>query len=70
MAIRTAEDFYRAVILMRETQKEYFRGHSPMFMRLARRQEAEIDRFIEEREQRLADQKQMTLLGAANEKTR
>jgi hypothetical protein len=63
MAIQTAEDFYRAVRTMRQTQKEYFKGRSPIIMRLAQRQEAEIDRFIEEREQRLADQKQKTLIG-------
>jgi hypothetical protein len=48
---------------MRETQKEYFRGRSLIIMHLARRQEAEIDRFIAERDQRLADQKQGALFG-------
>ena len=63
MAIRTAEDFYRAVSVMRQTQKEYFRGRSSIIMRLAQRQEAEIDRFIKGRDQRLADQKQRPLIG-------
>jgi hypothetical protein len=63
MAIRTAEDFFRAVKVMRETQREYFKGRSPLIMRLAKRQEAEIDRFIKEREQRLADQRQGVLIG-------
>jgi hypothetical protein len=63
MAIRTSEDFYRAVSIMRQTQKEYFKRRSPITMRLAQRQEAEIDRFIEERDRRLADHKQGALFG-------
>jgi hypothetical protein len=63
MAIRTSEDFYRAVSIMRQTQKEYFRGRSPIIMRLAQRQEAEVDQFIKERDQRLADQRQGVLIG-------
>ncbi|MDR1373498.1 MAG: hypothetical protein LBJ24_00850 [Treponema sp.] len=63
MAIKTAEDFYRAVRLMRETQKEYFKSRSPLVMRLAQKQEAEIDGFIRERDQRIADQKQGVLIG-------
>ncbi|MDR2185427.1 MAG: hypothetical protein LBO80_07165 [Treponema sp.] len=63
MTIRTAEDFYRAVKIMRETQQEYVRGRSPMVMRLAQRQAAEIDKFIADRERRLADAKQGALIG-------
>jgi hypothetical protein len=63
MAIRTSEDFYQAVRVMRETQKEYFKGRSPLILRLSKKQEAEIDRFIRERDRRLADQKQGVLFG-------
>jgi hypothetical protein len=65
MAIRTAEDFYRAVKAMREVQKYYFKNKSPLALNTARLHEKEIDRFIEEREQRLADQKQGVLIGDA-----
>jgi hypothetical protein len=63
MEIRTAEDFYKAVKLMREKQKEYVRTRVFIAQNAARRQEAEIDRFIEEREQRIADRKQGALIG-------
>ena len=63
MAIRTAEDFYKAVSVMRRAQKLFRKLNSPMAMRLARRREAEIDRFIKERDRRLADQKQRPLIG-------
>jgi hypothetical protein len=63
MAIRTAEDFYRAVKAMREAQKYHAKNNSPIAGGTAARYEAEIDGFIKERERRLADQKQGTLIG-------
>jgi hypothetical protein len=65
MEIRTAEDFYRAVKVMRERQKEYVKTRCFTDHNAARKQEAEIDRFIGEREQRLADGKQGMLTGGA-----
>jgi hypothetical protein len=63
MAIRTVEDFYRAVRRMRAAQTESARTRSCIDRNAARRREAEVDRFIEGREWRLADQKQGVLLG-------
>jgi hypothetical protein len=63
MAIRTAEDFYRAVRLLRETQKYCEKNPSPLARNTVRRQEADVDRFIRERDRRLADQKQEVLIG-------
>jgi hypothetical protein len=63
MAIRTAEDFYRAVRVMREAQKYYDKTRLPMARGTARLHEDEIDRFIRERDKRLAEQKQGTLIG-------
>jgi hypothetical protein len=62
MAIRTSEDFYSAVKLMREAQKYYDRTNSPMAKNTARRQEGEVDRFIMERDRRLEDRKQGKLI--------
>ena len=58
MAIRTAEDFYKAVRMMRDAQKHYFKTKSPMALGTAKLHEEEIDRFITERDRRLEDQEQ------------
>jgi hypothetical protein len=63
MAVRTAEDFYRAVKMMREAQKHYSGIRSPMALGTAKLHEGEIDRFIEERDRRLEDRKQGKLFG-------
>ena len=63
MAIRTAEDFYRAVSVMRQAQKLFRKLNSPMALRIAIRHEAGVDRFIAKQERRLADGKQERIFG-------
>jgi hypothetical protein len=55
--------------MMREAQKHYFKTKSPMALGTAKLHEDEVDRFIRERDQRLADQKQGALFGGKNEET-
>ena len=67
MAIQTAEDFYRAVKLMREAQKFHRETNSFSASNTAKRHEAEVDRFIKERDERLAEKKQGNLFKGAAE---
>jgi hypothetical protein len=55
------EDFFNAVELMRQYQKEYFRTNSPLALNQAKRKEAEVDACIEHRRQKTAEARQKKL---------
>jgi hypothetical protein len=55
------EDFFNAVEVMRQYQKEYFRTQSPFALNQAKRKEAEVDACIEHRRQKTAEAKQNDL---------
>jgi hypothetical protein len=55
------EDFFNAVELMRQYQKEYSRSNSPFTQNQARRKEAEVDACIEHRRQKTAEAGQKNL---------
>jgi hypothetical protein len=55
------EDFFTAVELMRQYQKEYSRTRSVFAHNQAKRKEAEVDACIEHRRQKTADTKQNNL---------
>jgi hypothetical protein len=55
------EEFFAAVELMRERQKEYFRTQDPFALRQAKRKEAEVDACIERRRRKQAEAEQNNL---------
>ena len=55
------EDFFTAVEVMRQYQKEYFRTQNPFTLQQCRRKETEIDACIEHRRQKQAGTKQIDL---------
>jgi hypothetical protein len=55
------EDFFNAVELMRQYQKEYFRTQNPFALNQAKRKEAEVDACIERGRQKAAEAGQTKL---------
>jgi hypothetical protein len=55
------EEFFAAVELMRQYQKEYSRTQNPFTLQQCKRKEAEVDACIEHRRQKSAEAKQNNL---------